>query len=117
MPAVKKFLAAAPRTLMSAFGLGPRPRVPDWVEAVAMYRNNTFLDRDECQIFVTSLIERSVISAKDPAIFALSELTGQPLNKPGNMALTLDGCEAICGPQTFYADAGPRFMTWILPSV
>jgi hypothetical protein len=33
------------------------------------------------------------------------------------MTLSLDDCNRLCGPKTFYVNAGPRFITWILPIV
>jgi len=104
--------------LASASASGPHRRtLPGSLEAdIKEYRNNTPFDRDPCYGFADMLIRNSIIESSDPAIFALDKSTGRLLNTSKNMALTYGGCEAICGPQTFYTDAGPRFMTWILPS-
>ena len=90
-------------------------REVDWVEALRPYRNSIFFDRDVCLDLAVALIKNSTISPTDPELFAFGETSREFLNGQDNMALTLTGCKAICGPQTYYVDAGPRFMTWMLP--
>ncbi|KAK1756584.1 hypothetical protein QBC47DRAFT_445272 [Echria macrotheca] len=92
-------------------------QTPAWVEAVEKLRNTTYFDRDGCLSVTSTLLQNQVISANDSTIFARDPITRQLLNSGKTTALTLLGCETICGPKTFYVDAGPRFMTWMLPIV
>ena len=96
----------------TAFETGLSPRAEDW----SKYRNNTFFERAACAAHITDLIERGNISGYNTDFFAFDKTTQLPLSGPENMTVTLLGCEALCGPRTFYVDSGPRFMTWVLPS-
>ena len=140
------FLGSFPVTLSgpTTSALAVFPRVVDedgWTkirEEVQSYRENNetfkFLDRDVCKVMVGILAEKDLIRYDDPDIF-VKDGSGALLNGTRNMTLTQDGCNAICGPMTFYGtfnalcvydsakltmlrsvDSGPRFMTWMLPS-
>ncbi|KAH8787779.1 hypothetical protein BGZ57DRAFT_755181, partial [Hyaloscypha finlandica] len=90
------------------------PQLPDWVGPDPGTR---FFDRDKCLNWTASLIQNGTVSvARDAWLFA-TDAFGQTIHGTENMTLSLDGCNRLCGPKTFYVDAGPRFMTWILPIV
>ena len=90
------------------------PQLPDWVGPDPRTR---FFDRDKCLNWTASLIQNGTVSvARDAWLFA-TDAFGQTIHGTENMTLSLDGCNRLCGPKTFYVDAGPRFMTWILPIV
>lgn len=116
MPALSKY-AAMPLASFRWHANSPAlsPRAVDWADVLKNERNNTFLERDECQVFTTNLLQRGVIYKNNTVLFAFDAAAQQTLSEPGNMTLTLEGCNALCGPPTFYVDSGPRFMTWILP--
>jgi len=95
--------------------LGIQPTEIDWVENMTPYTSTGPFERNDCQVLVTHLIENHNITGTEKELFAVNETTKQYLNSPTDMTLTLVGCKALCGPQTFYVDAGPRFMIWILP--
>ncbi|KAK0652446.1 hypothetical protein B0T16DRAFT_454812 [Cercophora newfieldiana] len=101
--------------VVSVRDLGLSTRDVDWMSVLTPLRNNTFFERDDCQVFTTSLIKRGILSGREAALFVTNVATGLPLSSPTDMTVTLEGCEALCGPPTFYIDAGPRFMTWVLP--
>jgi hypothetical protein len=88
--------------------------MPDWV---GPNPNTRFFDRDECANWTASLIQNGTISPNRDAWLFYKDPSGQTYSGIENMTLSLAGCELLCGPQTFYVDAGPRFMTWILPIV
>jgi len=119
MPALSKY-AAMPRASFYGHANAPDirvgPRAIDWVDFLKNERNNTFFERDDCRVFTIDLLRREVIVKNNTALFFVDTATQQTLSGPEDMALTLEGCNAICGPPTFYIDSGPRFMTWILPS-
>ena len=42
---------------------------------------------------------------------------GTSCDTSNHTMLTLQGCEKLCGRQSFYWDAGPRIITWIIPVI
>ena len=86
--------------------------LPSLIQAVDA-RNTSHFDRDQCLSYVVGLQSEPGWSKNTGAYFA-----GSPdalLNGTSNMTLTLRGCEEFCGPRSFYWDAGPRLVTWIVP--
>ncbi len=74
-----------------------------------------YFDRDACANWTLDLIQKGNISLPaDRWLFATDE-ANRTYHGNDNLTLSLPGCERICGPRTYYRDAGPRFMTWILP--
>jgi len=92
-------------------------RLPDWVgHDPDIHRG--FLDRGTCVNWTTLLLQNgTILLDRDAWLFAKDPATGQSLHDPDDMTLTVPGCERLCGGRSFYIDAGPRFMTWILPIV
>ncbi|KAK3367567.1 hypothetical protein B0H63DRAFT_515402 [Podospora didyma] len=92
----------------------------DWEASIIDERQHNafkFFDRDECMKFVNRLHNQSKIPYEYESDFFARNADGQLLNASGNMQVTIRGCELFCGPRTSYVDAGPRFMTWILPVI
>jgi hypothetical protein len=78
-------------------------------------RNSSWFNRQECESYIGWLQEDPSWDKNTSDIFAMDRLSGRLYDGPGNMTLTLRGCEQFCGSHTFYWDAGPRVMTWIVP--
>ena len=47
--------------------------------------------------------------------FPVNYFFGENGRDPDNPLLTRLGCEALCGPQSYYPDIGPRMVSWLLP--
>ncbi|KAH7312928.1 hypothetical protein BKA65DRAFT_573850 [Rhexocercosporidium sp. MPI-PUGE-AT-0058] len=82
-------------------------------EASAEARNTTHFERRKCANYIVGLQSEPGWSKNTALYFA--ESAGTLLNGPENMTVTLRGCEEFCGPRSWYWDAGPRIMTWIIP--
>ena len=86
--------------------------LPSLIQAVDA-QNTSHFDRDQCLSYVVGLQSEPGWSKNTGAYFA-----GSPdalLNGTSNMTLTLRGCEEFFWPRSFYWDAGPRLVTWIVP--
>lgn len=71
--------------------------------------------RDGCFQTTQHLLSNQSLSPTSPLFFRDS-FDSPPYNGINNMTLTLDGCNALCGPQqTWYIDVGPRLTIWLIP--
>lgn len=72
-------------------------------------------ERDECFTKAQKLLSNHSLSPTSPFFFR-DTFDSPPYNGIENMTLTLDGCDALCGPkQTWYTDVGPRLTVWLIP--
>ena len=72
-------------------------------------------DRAECFTKAKNLLSNHSLSPTSPFFFR-DTFDSPPYNGIENMTLTLDGCDALCGPkQTWYTDVGPRLTVWLIP--
>jgi hypothetical protein len=76
-------------------------------------RNVSYFDRSKCRKFGISLQKKSGFSLNTSEYF-LRTNDGTLPNSSDDMTLTVRGCNEFCGPQSFYEDALPRIMTWII---
>ena len=70
-------------------------------------------DRDACLSKTQELLSQN--PALNDSFFFRDTFGGPRYDGPDNMTLTLQGCEAICGPWTWYTDIGPRLTIWLVP--
>lgn len=72
-------------------------------------------DRDSCFQTTQYLLGNQSLSPTSPFFFR-DTFDSPPYNGVDNMTLTLDGCNALCGPKhTWYTDVGPRLTIWLIP--
>lgn len=72
-------------------------------------------DRDSCFSETQQLLSNHTLPSTSPYFFR-DTFDSPPYNGVDNMTLTLDGCNALCGPkQTWYTDIGPRLTVWLIP--
>ena len=72
-------------------------------------------DRDICFNKTKTLLSNLSLPQTSPFFFR-DNFNGPLYNGPDNMTLTLQGCNALCGPkQTWYTDIGPRLTIWLIP--
>ncbi|KAK4445219.1 hypothetical protein QBC34DRAFT_165130 [Podospora aff. communis PSN243] len=95
----------------------PIQHFPRGVDAPKKYQPSVdgFFDRDMC---VAKYLQKGLECGNSP-VPVFEREPDHSLTSPGvAMTISIDGCERLCGsaPDTaYYLDAGPRFMTWILP--
>lgn len=75
---------------------------------------NTGLDRKKCYVQTLEWIRNGNLAEDDEVSFRDS--TGQVMNHPNNLIVTLPGCKKLCGAkQNWYFDIGPRLAIWLFP--
>ena len=73
------------------------------------------LDRSKCNAKVGAALQNGTMSPNDPIFYRLN---GVPKSTPGDIWLTIDGCEAQCGKKfDWYKDLGPRLTIWLIPVI
>lgn len=74
-------------------------------------------DRDSCFQKTQHLLGNQSLSPTSPFFFR-DTLDSPTYSGVDNMTLTLDGCNALCGPeQTWYTDIGSRLTVWLIPTL
>ncbi|PVH79747.1 hypothetical protein DL98DRAFT_572384 [Cadophora sp. DSE1049] len=75
-----------------------------------------YFDRPSCKASILKQQENNAsFSLNNALYFRVDPATGLYLNGAENMTVTKRGCDEFCGGWSFYWDAIPRLMTWILP--
>src|SRR5213082_7679 len=78
-------------------------------------RESLRFDRDVCKNEIIASQMQANFTKNTPEFFLQDPITKLLYNGSDNMTVTLAGCYEFCGSWTFYWDAVPRLMTWILP--
>ena len=84
---------------------------------IALASNLNFtgkFDKGQCYTRILALTSNGTLPLNDEVFFR--DATGQPMNNPENLSLTIDGCNELCGvKQNWYPDIGPRLSAWLIP--
>lgn len=77
----------------------------------------TAVDLHTCNIDVQARLDNGSLSSNDPIFFTYNG--SHHMSQPGNIALTIEGCESTCPKPFFdlYSDMWPRLLTWLIPAL
>lgn len=86
-----------------------------YLVSAADARNGPKFDRGICKKEITDLQQQPNFTKNTPQYFYQDKVSLLLNNGLENMTVTLEGCYEFCGTWSFYWDAVPRLITWIIP--